>query len=69
MTKGRPPAFRREKSALKPMDVKKMSMNASCSGFQFEADAVGFVQGEQDDSGNQRATGSGILKSRKNLIF
>ena len=33
ITNGRPPAFRREKSALKPIEVKKISMNASCSGF------------------------------------
>ena len=30
-TSGTPPAFRREKSALKPMEVKKISMKAVCS--------------------------------------
>ena len=71
ITSGRPPAFRREKSALKPMDEKKISIKASCSGFSnFKLNPVNECSTVINTAATKPpATGSGILKSCKNLIL
>ena len=68
---GRPPALRREKSALRPMEVKKTSIKAVCSDLSNWKLTWNKACRTVSTSAASRPldTGSGMLKSRRNLIF
>ena len=71
ITSGLPPWRSRAKSADRPMDEKNTSMKASCKGFSNWKFTPCTVCTPNSTSAATRppATGSGMLKSCKNLIL